>query len=69
MNALNKDITEYLINKSGKEETVSGENLENLISKYLTCISTIVGIMDDDISRIEYFIRNTPQKYTVEYYQ
>jgi hypothetical protein len=69
LNQLNKDIKEYLINKSGKEETVSGESLEKLISRYFTCIEIIVNIMDYDISNIEEFIYHTPEKYTPEYYQ
>ena len=68
LNALNKDIKEYLINNDNKEDTVSGENLEKLISKYFTCIDTIVSIMDDDISKIEDFIWHTPEMYTPEYY-
>lgn len=68
LDALNKDIKEYLINRDGKEETVGGESLERLISKYFTCIDTIISIMDDDISKIEDFIWHTPEKYTPEYY-
>jgi predicted metal-dependent peptidase len=68
LNALNKDIKEYLINKSGRMETVNGESLESLISKYFMCIDTIVSIMDDDISKLEDFIWHTPEMYTPEYY-
>ena len=68
LNALNKDIKEYLISKSGRTETVNGESLESLISKYFTCIDTIVSIMDDDISKLEDFIWHTPEMYTSEYY-
>lgn len=68
LNALNKDIKEYLITGENKEGTVSGESLEKLISKYFTCIDTIVSIMDDDISKLEDFIWNTPEMYTSEYY-
>ena len=68
LNSLNKDIKEYLINGENKETTVSGESLEKLISKYFTCIETIVSIMDDDISKLEDFIWHTPEMYTTEYY-
>ena len=68
LNALNKDIKEYLINGENKDDTVSGESLEKLISKYFTCIGTIVSIMDDDISKLEDFIWHTPEMYTSEYY-
>lgn len=67
LNSLNKDIKEYLINHGG-EDTVSGESLEKLISKYFTCINSIVSIMDDDISKLEDFIWHTPEMYTPEYY-
>ena len=69
LNALNKDIKEYLINHEGGEDTITGESLEKLISKYFTAIETIIDIMDDDISKIEEFIWHTPEKYTPEYYQ
>ena len=68
LNSLNKDIKESLLNKSGLSETVSGESLEKLINRYLTSIDTIVGIMDDDISKLEDFIWHTPLIYTPEYY-
>ena len=67
LNQLNKDIKEYLINNNG-EGTVSGESLEKLISRYFTCIDTIVNIMEYDISNLEDFIWNTPEKYTPDYY-
>jgi predicted Ser/Thr protein kinase len=66
---LYNQIKEYLIKHNDKEDTVSGESLEKLISQYFTCIDTIVGIMEDDISKLEYFIWNAPEKYTTEYYQ
>lgn len=69
LNILNKQIKEYLV-KRGKDDNVAhGENLERLIGQYFTCIETIINIMDDDISNIEYFIWHTPIKYTPEYYQ
>lgn len=67
LNQLNKDIKEYLINNSGPD-TISGESLEKLISRYFTCIDTIVNIMEYDISNLEDFIWNTPEKYTPDYY-
>ena len=69
LNQLNKQIKEFLINKGDGQSTVSGESVERLISQYFTCIDTIVSIMDDDISRLEFFIWNAPEKYTTEYYQ
>lgn len=68
LNVLNKQIKAYLMKTEGTEDVVTGENVEKLIGQYLTCISTIVGIMDDDISRLEDFIWNGSKEYTPEYF-
>ena len=69
LNVLNKQLKEYLMKSSKDDEFAHGENLERLINSYFTCVQTILGIMDDDISKLEYFIWHTPIKYTPEYYQ
>ena len=68
LSMLNKQIKEYLLYRKGGDTTVSGENLEKLISQYFTCIETIVNIMDDDILKLEDFIVHPPKPYTPEYY-
>lgn len=69
LNVLNKQLKEYLTKRDKDDDVVRGENLETLINQYFTCVQTILGIMDDDISKLEYFIWHTPIKYTPEYYQ
>lgn len=69
LNVLNKQIKKYLVKHDDDDDVLRGENLERLIGQYFTCVENIVNIMDDDISKIEYFIWHTPIKYTPEYYQ